>query len=615
MENAEVIELLKDAFEMKRQAKYKRAMELLYKALAICPDNAEILLQVAEIHTLLENYSQAINLYEQLLEKNPSEVDILEQLSDFYLKTFEYDKVRILLAKFILAYPSEKAYSIYFKTLFVMKEYENIIEFYNDKNLGKYEDTEIDRYYTASLCCLKRYQEAESLLKTLSASETSDKEIKYYYAECLYSLEDVDGAQVVLESIFDGDNSAKVYNLFGEIELSKNHLENAAAMFAKAVKLQYNGLYFYNLATAYFLNGQLDEAKGFYIKAVSASPEIPEYRYAQAYLYFKQQNIKKAMQVVEELLEKYPASREARLLKAELLIAENKFFYAKRELENLRIENSDNDEDYLKLEVEINKGLYKLEAARFSMEKLAVLRPDSLDYKYDLARLYFDSAQYENAAKLITLVLSQNDKYVNAYILAGKVYIKMYDFSGSLKMAEATLKLDMNNTEAFYLKALSLMGLGQFEDSIAVSKTLLSYSPDKAEAFALIGACYAEMGKYDTSLYYYNEAVVIDTSNADYFLNIAVLHEHLNNPKEVIRYLFLANVIKPDNREIGTRLVDAYISNKQYKLAMKLLKTQCMAISEAEIRRECEAKIKEVEGLYKSSVNPLKYLLWKAFRM
>ena len=46
MEDIEVINLLKSAFELKRQAKYKHAMELLYKALAICPKTVKYYLKL-----------------------------------------------------------------------------------------------------------------------------------------------------------------------------------------------------------------------------------------------------------------------------------------------------------------------------------------------------------------------------------------------------------------------------------------------------------------------------------------------------------------------------------------------------------------------------------------
>ena len=49
MEDTQVIDYIKQAFELKESKNYKPAIEMLYKALEIENDNVEILFQIGEL--------------------------------------------------------------------------------------------------------------------------------------------------------------------------------------------------------------------------------------------------------------------------------------------------------------------------------------------------------------------------------------------------------------------------------------------------------------------------------------------------------------------------------------------------------------------------------------
>ncbi len=615
MENKEVIELLKDAFELKRQEKYKQAMELLYKALTLSPDNTEILSQVADIHILLDNPTSAISIYERLIEKRPDDVFIISKLVLHYLNSFNYDKAKVLLSKFILSYPSEEAYSVYFSSLLNMNEPDTVIEFYQEKSLANYHSDTLNKYYGFALCRTQKYQEAISVLAKIALKNSHDEDIQYYYAYALYQLGLQNEAYNTVSKFLNSTTNAKLINLCGEIELNKNNYERAISLFSMAIKHKYDGLYFYNLATAYFLNGQLNEARIFYTKAISASPDVDEYRYAQAYLYYKQGELNKSQQLLTEILGRNPQFKEAMLLLVDIYYDENKFYRAEKELNFFVYGDKEKDENYLKAATKIAKALYKKAQAIYYQEKLVELCPQNSDYRFELSRLYFDSAKYENAAKLVISVISDNPKYVNAYILAAKIYLKMYDFVKSITMVDRVLALDLNNEEAFYIKALCYVGLQQFEEAISVLKKLLDYNPHKPEAYALIASCYTELGIIENAVAFYNEAILLDNKNAQYFMNLALIMQKINNSKEYLRYLYVAHTLKPDNNEIRMHLIDGYVSEKHYKQAMALLYSHLDKTVELEYKKEIRKKITEIDNLYKQSVNFIKYWIWKLFKI
>ena len=59
MANSEIIELIKQAFELESKKQYKKAIEMLYKGLAIEQDNVDLLLQIASINFKMGHYDTA----------------------------------------------------------------------------------------------------------------------------------------------------------------------------------------------------------------------------------------------------------------------------------------------------------------------------------------------------------------------------------------------------------------------------------------------------------------------------------------------------------------------------------------------------------------------------
>lgn len=614
MENTEVITLLKDAFELKRQEKYKHAMELLYKALALCPENVEILSQIADVHMLLDNPQSAGTIYERLSAKQVDNVEVMERLCSYYISISNFDKAKSLLEKFVVSYPSQKAYEIYLKNFSLMNLYDNVCLVYDEKNLEDYHSVELDKLYGIALYNLNKLKAAKTVFERFASKNMYDDELQYFYAQTLYLLGESQVAYEVLKQVVNSVGNPKIYNLCGELELDNEKFESAISFFIHAVKLKSEGKYYYNLATAYFLNGQLEEAKGCYLKSISISPDVDEYRYSLAYLFYKQNDLKKAKQIVDEILDKKPEFNSAILLNASILYDEQKFFFAQRALSSF-VGEKDSNEEYLKLSAKINKALYKLEATQHDYEKLILINPSQMDYKLELARLYFDRQKFTKSAQLVVSIMSEAPKYVSAYILAAKIYIKMYDFKNVVKMCQKVLDLDLNNEEAFYLKALGQMGLFDVDGAIATAKQLLDYNPHKSEAYALLGAAYVEKSEYEIAQKYYNEAILINSKNSDYFFNLALLQEKSGQIKEALRLLFVAHSLSPENKLINTKLVELYISEKQYKNAMKLLYSQLKCAQNIERKKELTAQLDDISVLYKKANGLLKYFAWVLFKI
>ena len=77
-EEKEILGYLKEAFKLREQKIYKQAVEMLYKALNMDNDNIEVLYQLGEIYSLMNNFERSLGYLEQVLSIQPDHLESLK---------------------------------------------------------------------------------------------------------------------------------------------------------------------------------------------------------------------------------------------------------------------------------------------------------------------------------------------------------------------------------------------------------------------------------------------------------------------------------------------------------------------------------------------------------
>ena len=90
------IEYIKESFKFKQLKEYHKAVEMLYKALAIesketnDEDNVEILSQIGFLFMELENYPKALEEFQKALTINPNHSFSVLKSFDIYFKEKQF---------------------------------------------------------------------------------------------------------------------------------------------------------------------------------------------------------------------------------------------------------------------------------------------------------------------------------------------------------------------------------------------------------------------------------------------------------------------------------------------------------------------------------------------
>ena len=513
MQNNEVLEYIKEAFELKSQKCYKQAIEMLYKALETENENIEILFQLGELYFLLKNFPRALHYLEKVLEKNPKHLDALKISGKIYLLSGNY----------------RDAYNMAQRAFDIDQTPENI------------------------LCMIDILAKTESIEKIaeLEKNEISNYEVIYGFAKAYYDNGKLEAAKQRLEKTLNlNPDNADALVLLGKIYFDENEFEKSKNIFNTFPKtsenpevLNYLGLfaledmkfvdaikyfskasnidkqndkYFYNLANAYFYNGWFEEAKKSYLQALYLAPDVSGYRYSLAYLYFEEGNFEKAQKEIDFILEHDPQYACAHVLNALLKFENKDFLGAKTELEN-NLHNGNDDNLTLVSLSKVYKELAMYKKAEETMLKVISQTPESLNYKCQLAEIYIDEKEYDKALNIIDDVTNKNENYISAYITGARASYLKEDYDKCKEFAQNAISLDMNYAGGYYYLSLVRLQEKDYDEAIECMKRAIMYDVNNPEYYAKMSIIYKEKKDYKTALEYIKEAESI-SSNTEYKL-------------------------------------------------------------------------------------------------
>ena len=78
------------AIEYREKEEFKLAIESLYKALDVQQDNIDVLLQLAEIYSILKDYERSIKYYKTILEVDENNLSVLSAIYTQYFRVGKY---------------------------------------------------------------------------------------------------------------------------------------------------------------------------------------------------------------------------------------------------------------------------------------------------------------------------------------------------------------------------------------------------------------------------------------------------------------------------------------------------------------------------------------------
>lgn len=513
MKNTEILNYIKKSFELKNQGFYKPAIEMLYKALSIDGDNIEILAQLAQLYKLLGNSKRAIYYVEKALDINPKHIDCMVLLEEIYLQ-----QGTLHLAKNV----SEKIYEIQptsanlAKTINILNQLQDFETIKDIESSVEVLDDEV--LYEIAYAYYNNYdiQKAVELLDLGYAKNNKNEKIMLLLGKIYYESKDYEKSKKIFLSLQKTNPSAEVLNYLGLFELDESRFSQAIKYFSKAQKLdQKNGEYLYNLASAYFLNGWVDEALKYFNQAICIEPENINYHYSLSYLYYQKKMYDKALTELDFIHSIEQHHQLSNVLRALITAKKGDLFNAKTQLENIIKFSEADDFAYFALS-NVYKELSQIEQAKEAIKKAIELNPKSLDYLSELAQIEIEQKNYEKALEIINEIIKINDKYIYSYISIAKINLELKKYDDVFEAAQDLIELDSNCSEGYYYNALALFEQGDKIFAIESLKKSISLDLNNAPLYIKMSEFYQDLGDFKNAYDWAKEACEIDERNYKY---------------------------------------------------------------------------------------------------
>ena len=516
MEKADIY--VKNAFSLKRQACYKQAIEMLYKALAIEPTNVEILAELAETYNLLGNTEKALVYIEKVLDKDSNQLSALRLRRNIYEAENNFEPALELASKIFELTNSTEDLCYKIQILSQIGKYDEILNIepneLNDKIL----------YQLANAHFVNNnLDKALNLLKKAEEINPQNTEVLLLLGKIYYRNNQQESAVDIFTKLESIAKTAETASYIGQIFLDNGQFDKAVDKFRYAVKNNpKNASYAFNLAQAYFLSGVYQEAIKYFNTALSIEPENIEYHYSLAYLYFKKEDFDKSRNILKTIFQLNSSHTPSIILNALIKAKNNDYISAKKEIESILDEK--NALAYFSL------GKIYMEISQFAkacemLEQATTIEPLNLDYKAELTEALIANKDYENAQAKIDSIIDSNPNYLPAHVLKAKMNYETENYQEVFEIAQDIINLDANYWEGYYYNALALFELQDENFAIENMKKAIILNVNNASLYVKMGEFYQALGQYENALCYIKEASDIDKSakNQQLYMQLASL--------------------------------------------------------------------------------------------
>ncbi len=520
MVNKEVLEYVKESFDLKDKGFYKPAIEKLYKALSIECENVEILSQLAELYYLLKNNKRAISYIEKTLEVDEKNINCLNLMKLIYLNEGNYAQALVAANKIYDIDKSAENFSEKLNILCKMNDFETIENLQSDE----FDNNEMVLFSLAEAFFKNsKFDKANEYANKILAINPDNQANILLLVEISFAENKLELAKEFFDKLKNKEENPIIMNYYGLFLIEESKHEEAIKCFQKAIKMDdRNSKYAYNIANAYFLNGWMSEAAKFFNTAICLEPENIDYHYGLAYFYYENNEYDRAMSKVSEVLSMDSGYLQAKVLKSLINAKKGDPVLAKVELDKIVKENPENNFAIISL-AKVCVELAQFDVAKTYIEKALEFKPDSPDYLSDYAEILINIGDNEEAKKVIEKLLAINSKFVPALVLQAKYYYELKEYESVFEVAQKIIDLDSNYSEGYFYNALALFEQGDVHFAVETMKKAISLDVNKASYYVTMSEFYQRLGQAENALAYVKEASNIDNSakNRELYANLA----------------------------------------------------------------------------------------------
>ena len=535
------------------------ALEIITSILNTDSKNRLALIKKGEIYTLIQDYVNALMIYNKAIELYPND-PVCYMYRGFlysnYLSKFDnalYDFNQSLKIDSLYRSSYNHRADVYFS----LEDYQSALNDYT-KAINLQEDNPV-RYIDRAECYVKLedFNNAQSDY-TSAIDLDSDNPLYlnnradfYRVNKEDYDLSLADYATAIKISTNDYQTSHAHNNraiIYGEQENYTLQIEE----YTKAIETYSLALYYSNIADVYKRLENYEKALADYTKAIELDSENPQRYIARANCYNLNKQHVLALNdynTVIRLKDDYYWYYYTR--------AYTKSTYLSKHEEAIKdyTKSIELDSTYVfsfRDRGRVYQLLNKMDSALLDFDKAIKVKPSAYQY-YLIGHTYqFNLNDYENALLSYQSAIMLDSAYIHTYLNRIIIYEELEEYEKVLADLNTLISLDPNNDEYYLERADYFNYQGKYDLSLVdYSKVLELTSDDASKARAINNRAliYGYQGKIELEIEEYSRALEI-TKEATWYANRGAAYEKLERFDKALLDYNQMTLLEPDNSEV-----------------------------------------------------------------
>ena len=223
----------------------------------------------------------------------------------------------------------------------------------------------------------------------------------------------------------------------------------------------------------------------------------------------------------------------------------------------------------------LNIELKNYEQAAVCFTAVTQLNPRDFLAYYHLGSSYiFAGNNTDSAIVFLTSSMSLNSEYIPTVRLLASVYFFKKRYDDALRLYEKLQVLQPTNAEYCYRSGLCCAVEGNFSLAIVTFKEAIVRDSTEADYFSQLATAYFNQKQFDSAAYAYKKASLLDNDNAQTFYNLGLTYVKLDSLEEAMQVFKKAiQLYRPDNiAKVFVQMGNAQYLNNNYAVASELYK-------------------------------------------
>ena len=351
--------------------------------------------------------------------------------------------------------------------------------------------------------------------------------------------------------------------------------------------------------------GDWDRAITYLNQAIKVDPQSPYLQMELAILYIQKKEYIKALNIIEQIIGKYPNDIQALIMYGKLKQELNQIKDAKEAYEKVLAINPKHENVYLLLgglylqEDELGKALKnyqkliqkfpgsyighffigkiysaqdKLKAAESEFQKTLELNPDLEEPRFELLNIYKKLGEEEKVAQLYMDLLKKNPGNIRAAMELGFYYHEKGRMEESKKLFMDLGSRSVIEKEIVRKVIQLYLDPKKYDDAVIVLEGMLKGAPDSSDLHYIAGIAYDGKEDKDKAIRYFKKVMPNSGFYKEAVIQISFLYQEQGKIEGAISYLESVIQNMPDNPELLLYLGSFYEEIEAFEQAENVLK-------------------------------------------